>query len=205
MANVYYQTTTSFICGGQYAAIVNHWKADDAGLTGNPFLDAENLIASLYNNAAGPGDPFTTKLADLLADDCFISGLRARLVSGAGGPTAVRIFAPTDWPGTFGGEMEAFQTAGTIVWPCDSMDAFAGRNRIPGVSDTALVNNRFATAYEAAAKSFVDTVVLGFQESATLWNLVVRGVAGGVTLYRTVIGGYLAPTPGHIKTRRIPV
>lgn len=205
MALVYYQTTTSFICGGQYAAIVNHWRADDAGLTGNPFLDAENLIASLVDNSAGAGPPWVVLLANLLADDCFVSGVRARLVSGAGGPTAVRIFAPADHPGLFGGDMEAFQTAATVNWACDSADAFRGSNRIPGVSSDALVNNRFTATYQAEVVNFVDNVLLDFQESATAWELIVRGEAGGVPLYRDVIGGYLSPTPGHIKSRRVPV
>jgi len=47
--------------------------------------------------------------------------------------------------------------------------------------------------------------LLGFQEATPEWTMVVKGVGGGVTLYRNVIGGFLAPTPGHIKTRRVPV
>lgn len=205
MATVYYEATTSFVCGGQYACIVNHFRADDAGLTGNPFLDAENLILSLHNNAAGPGTAWAILLADLLADDCIVSSLRARLVSGTGGPTAVTVFAPADFPGTFGGDMEAFQTAATVNWPCDSTDAFRGWNRIPGVSGDALENNRFTFTYQTAFETFITGALQGFQESATLWELTVRGVGGGVTLYRDVIGGYLSPTPGHIKNRRVPV
>jgi len=141
----------------------------------------------------------------MLADDCFVSAIRARQLSAGGGPTAVRVFAPADFPGTFGGEMEAFQTAATMVWPCDSADAFRGWNRIPGVSSDGLMNNRFTAAYHTVAVALADGVLLGFQEATPEWTMVVKGVGGGVTLYRNVIGGFLAPTPGHIKTRRVPV
>ena len=208
MATVYYQSTTSFICGGQYAAIVNHWKADDAGLTGNPFLDAENLIASLADDSAGPGAGWATRLAELLADECFVSAIRARKVSGGGGPTAVRLFTPIEFPGSFGGDLGAYQTAGSVNWACASGDARQGRNRIPGVSEDALIDNRFQTNYQGGIVALVDEVLAGFQESATLWNMVIRTVIAGAppTIdFEDVIGGYLAPTPGHIKTRRVPV
>jgi len=205
MADVFFRNTTSFICGGQYAAIVTHWKADDANLTGNPFLDAEDLNKSLELNSAGGTDSWCQLLANLIADDCFVSGLRSQKRSGASGPQAVRIFSTTDFEGAFNGDMEAFQTAGCVNWACDNAGPAQGRNRIPGVSSDALLQNRWTSDYKAAILEFIQAQDSGFSESLTTWLLVVRTVAGAVVTYRDVIDGYLSPTPGHIKKRRVPV
>lgn len=206
MANVYFQTVTSFICAGQYAAIVNYWAIDDSELSGNPFVDAEFVIAQLTGSNVGPGDNWQQLLVSLLSADSFVSSIRCRQVSGGpSGPTAQTVFGAGDYSGGWGGNLDAFQTSANVNWIPNTQNAVRGWSHMPGVAAEALVNNRFVEDYTDALASVVAQVVYGFGITTAKVFMHVRHGAAPSYMYSPVIGGYLSPTPGHVKKRRLPV
>jgi len=205
MAKVYFEALTSFICAGQYAAIKNHFSCDDSNLSGNLFQDAELVIDQLINSDVGPGDNWPGALGNMLSEDCFVSGIRVRAISPTPGPSAVTILTSADFPGTYSGNLDAFQTSGNITWPAQSQGPRRGTSHIPGVSNEALVNNRFVLAYQDLAVALVNQAVYGFGITTAKLIMEIKYGPSATPSFDPIQGGYLSPTPGHIKARRIPV
>jgi len=205
MAKVYFEVVTSFICAGQYAAIKNHFSVDDSNLSGNLFQDAELVITQLVDSDVGPGSTWPDLLAALLSEDSFVSSIRARAISPTAGPSAVTLFDSSVYIGTYSGNLDAFQTSGNVTWPAQSQGPRRGTSHIPGVSSEALVNNRFVLAYQALITELVDQAVYGFGVTTAKLIMEIKYGPSATPSFDPIIGGYLSPTPGHIKARRIPV
>lgn len=205
MAAIYFETTTSFICAGQFACIVNHWVGDDAAFNGTMFDNAEAAITSLVDNGDNTGLGWPTYLADMLSNDSFVSAIRCRVIRPTSGPTAVRLFTTSDYVGQYGGTLDAFQTAGVIIWATASSGPRFGRSFLPGVSSSALVNNRFDDGYTSLLPPLVAECVAGFSENLKPLSLVIKHGPSTTPSFDPVVGGFISPTPGSIKARRIPV
>lgn len=205
MAKMYFEVVTSFICAGQYAAIKNHFSMDDSETTSNLFTDAEKVILELETSDVGPGDSWPILLTELLSADTFISAIRARAISPTPGPTAVRVFTSIDYPGSWSGDLDAFQTSGNITWPAQSQGPRRGTSHIPGVASDALVNNRFVLEYQEAVADLVEQAVYGFGNNTAKLIMEIKYGPNASPSFDPIQGGYLSPTPGHIKARRIPV
>lgn len=201
MAIETYEVVTSFIIEGQYAAIVNHFTGEEDG-TGDDFLRAQHLVDALIGGA--PDWPLN--LAACLAEDCFISSMRARRVSAGGGNTAVRVFATDDYPGSFGGECEPQQVAGCVIWVSSSLSVQAtGRTFLPGVSESATENARFNAAYLAAVQAWVDGWIAGVAVTGFTAGMFMS-IFNRVTLAaHTISYGYVSPKVGTQRRRLVPV
>ncbi|AXH79186.1 MAG: hypothetical protein [Circular genetic element sp.] len=200
MANRYFETLISSICGGQYCATVHHWHLSESAGPANDFT-----LAKQFNEMITDDGFLDNYRALLAADDCFVSSIRTREINNVtGGNTAVKVFAGDDKQGTFTGSVDPFQVAGCVIWITEGLTARTGRTFFPGVAEEAMDEGRFNTTYQDAVQTLINDVVAGGSVPAgpVLMTLVTRGPLFAAN---DIIDGYLSPKVGTQRRRLTPV
>lgn len=200
MAAVFHESVIGFNIGGNYAAVVHHWASDDGGGE-TAFEQAEDLADALENDAGATVTLFAAICA-LMADDCFISSIRTRKISGTGGATFARLFAAGDYPGVYGGLTDAAQVAACMIKITNVSAQVMGRTYWPGISEDATSGGRFTDVFDGEFTNLVERYLATFTSGMT-WDAVLKH--GLVPTFSPVIWGELSPTPGTIRRRLVPV
>lgn len=198
MAQRNFESVISMICGGNYTAIVQHWKTEDA-TAANSFTLSKKLRDGLETPDAG--NSIIEALAACLADDCYVSSVRVTEMA-PGSSTAVKLFPIADWPGSFGSDMDAAQVAGVLVWVTGSSDVENGRNFIPGVAEEAYEYGRPKAPYLAALAEYKDRMLAGVDMTTHQFVFALKN--GDPVNYTTIAHGYLSPTAGTMRKRLVP-
>lgn len=200
MAFEYYKSAIGFSCAGNFAAIVQHWGVDTPTGAG-PFSRAKSLVAAMESPVAGSA--YLPAIADCLADDCFISSVRIAKVTAGGGNQYAKVFAPGDHPGDFGGNIDAAQVAGCIIWLSAGDAGLTGRTFLPGVSEDGIDNGRFNGSYFGALDDLVDIVIPGIQATTGTYLPFIKH--GSPAAFKQIVHGRLSLTAGTIRKRLKPV
>lgn len=194
------ETTIGFSIGGNFGAVVLHWRTDVTGGE-SAFQTAKDVVDAL--EGGGPGAfPFYETLQGILAEDTFISSTRARRVTSGGGATYQKAYATGTWSGTFSGNSDAAQVAGTMLKFTSGPATRQGRTFWPGVSEEATDVGRFTEDYEVAMLALRTSFLAGV-ESTYLWLPVLR--YGSPVAYQQIIACELSATPGTIRRRLVPI
>jgi len=194
------ETLIAFNIGGNYGAVVHQWQTDVTGGE-NAFEQAADVVDAIQS-----GGPLATPLMEamqaILAEDCFVSSIKARRLTSGGGATYMRAYATTDFPGTFAGLSDSAQVAGTMLKYTSGPARRQGRTFWPGVSEDATVGGRFTAAYES---NFLDlrTNFLAGVENTYLWLPMLK--YGPTPSYASIIFTELSATPGTIRRRLVPI
>jgi len=200
MADQFYESVIGFSIGGNYGAVVHHWQSDDAGGE-TAFEAAENLADALETDAIP--DTIFDCICAIMANDCFISSIRTRRLSGGGGATYAKLFAGVAFPGTFGGNSDASQVAGCMLKFTSANPKIQGRTFWPGVSEDALIDGRFVDAYHTAFLDLMNRYLDSF--TANGQTFMARLKHGAAPTYTAIAACELSPTPGTIRRRLVPV
>lgn len=193
------RSVISMVCAGNYAVIVQHWRINDSIIPGQ-FGLAKSLRDALI--APVSGDSVCEMLAACMGDDCYLSGIRVKEFSPlVATSTAVVLLPTTDFPGDFGGTIDAAQVAGCVIWVPSTATAESGRNFLPGVSEDAIESGLFVDAYRDALGPYVDAMLAGVVGTAGTFEFCLRHTPNTFT---PIAHGYLSPTPGTIKKRLVP-
>jgi len=201
MAQEYYESVIGLNIAGNYAAVVQHWGADITG--GETPFEVAKDICQVGFQTAGASVSFFTALCGIMADDCFISSVRARRVNLGGGATYVLPFAPADYPGAFGPDTDGAQVAGFMLGFTDGGAGLFAKNWIPGVSTDALENGRFTLVYKTSVDDYLIEWLNGLTGAYQYLPYLKHG--SPVATYNQIISGQLGATPGTIRRRLVPV
>lgn len=203
MAVETYQLVTSYVCAGQFCQTVNHFNITDP-LNSNSFEVAQKFIEALETPPSG--FEYLDLLQDILSVDSFISSVRVHRVAPSGGAEAIKVFPAADRPGQFAGNCESSAVAGCVIWVPATPVKLTGRTFYPGVSEDAIENGFWETAYLNAVADMLDGFINDpFESVDGLWKVCVRkGIAPAYT-YHEATDAYLSVSPGTIKKRRTPL
>lgn len=200
MAFSYFQSSIGFSCAGNFAAIVQNWGIDTPGGTG-PFNRAKSFVAAFQTPTFGAA------LADLicgvLSVDSFISSVRCHQVSPSTGNQYAKVFTATDLPGTFSGEVDAAQVAACIIWLTAAEAGLNGRTFLPGVSEDAMENGRFTSAYRSALDDLIDGYGVGVAATVGSFTLYLKN--GDPAAFTKIAHASLSLTAGTQRRRLKPV
>jgi hypothetical protein len=202
MAVENYQSVISIIAAGNFAQIVQHWRIVDP--TGNdPWENADGFIDGF---SALVANNYAARLQEMLAeDDSFISAIWCRRVLPAGGPQSVKVFTPGERPGQFPGHTDSCNVAGCIIWLPQTPDAKNGRTFFPGVSQQALVNGVWSTAYRTAALNLGNTLIDDGIDSPVGTFFPALRSKGVPPTFSQIKYGYLSSSPGTQRRRSVPI
>jgi len=200
MADQFYESVIGFSIGGNYAAVVHDWVADDGGGE-SPFQAAMNLAEALETDAIP--DTLFDCICAVMANDCFISSVRTRRLSSGGGATYAKLFAGVAFPGTFGGNSDAAQVAGCMLKFTAVNPKRQGRTFWPGVSEDALIDGRFVDAYHTAFLDLMNRYLDTFTANGQTFTCRLKH--GSPPSYTAISACELSPTPGTIRRRLVPV
>jgi len=194
------ESVIGFNIGGNYAAVVHHWRTDDDD-TQSAFELAKDLATALETDV-GPGSTLFDMITAIMADDCFISSIRTRRLTSGGGATYAKAFAPGDWPGVVPAPSDSAGVAGCMLKFTETNPKLDGRTFWPGVSEDSVVDGRFILQYEtdmlALGARYLDT----FTEDEVFYAVLKHGAIPSYTIITDV---ELSPTPGTIRRRLVPV
>lgn len=204
MATHNFELSVAMVCGGNYAAIVQHWQIVDPTGAPNAFQLARDLCKSF--GPEHPTDQFFG-IPDILAQDCFVSSIRARQLSPVGGQQYAEVFAPDTWPGLYSADVDSSSVAGCIIWLTDGGAGTNGRTFFPGVPADAVVQGRFTADYKAAIAVVGNGMIDGVTSDAGYgqWSLVLQTGTSPSFVYQPIVHGYLSPTPGTQRRRLVPL
>lgn len=201
MAVFSFQTVTGFSIAGNYAAVVHHWNVDDP--TGADAWENANALRIALNTPVA-GFEFIDEMLPWLANDCFVSSIRARQVLPTPGPEAVNVFTPTDKVGTWPEPSEQLQVAACSIWITDHPNHKVGKTFWPGLPEGALDNGNWDPTWLTSFDAYIDALDTGpVQSTVGDFRLAVR-YAGVPDVFRDVIGWNLSPTPGTQRRRLVP-
>lgn len=196
-----YETVIGLNICGNYAALVQHWRADITGGE-TPFEVARDIV-TVGLITPGVTIDFLSAICNLMGDDCFVSSARARMVSGGGGAAYVTVYPAADWVGAFGGDVDGAQVAGFMLGYTDGGAGLFAKNWIPGVSQDALVDGRFTSTYVAAATEYQVEWLNGLTGAYQYLPVLKHG--SPVATYNQIVHAQLGATPGTIRRRLVPV
>jgi len=168
MANYYYEQRVGIMCASQFAEIVLNWVGDLA--TPPSKTEAAAQLNAIWNVGGGTAPLFL--LRSLLSDECFVSSLRCRQISPAGGNTINSVFEQADFPGLVAEPVTAQQIAACIIWVNGTTPDRTGRTFIPGVYKTAIESSRFTSTYATAVAAFANRLLGGLVVALGTFNLV---------------------------------
>jgi hypothetical protein len=199
MAIKHLRSTTSMICAGNFCQVVWHWEVDDTATT-SPY----NLAKDLRNGLTSPtaGDSVMVALADCLAEDCYISSIRTQQLESPSAPAAVILFPTDEFPGTFGGNVDAGQVAGCVIWLTAADAGLNGRTFVPGVSEEAYGNGRPDVAYVNVIEALRDAIIAGVITDTQEYTFALRHKP--IPSYSPIVHGYLSPDAGTQRRRLVP-
>jgi len=200
MADTFLESVIGFNIGGNYAAVVHHWRGDDSGGE-TAFEQAEDLAAALETDI-GASVTLFERIQAIMASDCFISSIRTRRLSGGGGATYAKLFGTTDYPGIYSGNTDAAMVAGCMLKYTATDPKVQGRTFWPGISEEALLGGRFVIAWETEFGLLMTRYLEGFTNDIT-WTAVLKH--GPIPTYTTIVACENSPTPGTIRRRLVPV
>jgi len=200
MAVQEYESVIGFNIGGNYAAVVHHWKTDEDG-DQTAFESARDLAEALETDDT-PGDTLFDMIQAIMAEDCFISSIRTRRLSNGGGATYAKLFASGDYPGLVVGNSDAAQVAGCMLKFTSTNPKLDGRTFWPGVCEASLVDGRFILTYENAMLALGARYLDDFTNSSVYYAVLKHGSPAS---YTRIVAYELSPTPGTIRRRLVPV
>lgn len=200
MADQFFESVIGFNIGGNYAAVVHHWVGDDSG--GQTAFEMAQLLADALESDAGATDTLFGLICNIMGDDCFISSIRTRRLSGGGGATYMKAFANTDYPGVYGSNSDAAQVAACMLKFTATNPKIQGRTFWPGVPEDALLEGRFVDGYLNELLNLYNRFLLSFVSTVSFY---ARLKHGPVPTYTALSALETSPTPGTIRRRLVPV
>jgi len=193
-----YQLTITGSCAGEFMQNILHFHLNEAG-AGTLFEYAEALI-NAFN---------TSNLNDflgMLSPDYSCLSLRAKKVSGSGGPTAILGFAAGSQIGGGGTSAGSTQVALLLNFPVAlNGKNVTGKMFISGIPAAEVVDNTMSNTLQTAAGTWMTTLFT---------NLTLTGALGTATfcIYnratqtdQVVSAGYVSPLVGTQRRRLHPV
>jgi len=152
MPNVYSLVPT-WVGVGQVWQNVLHFQLDESG-TGTPAARAAALSFQFLSSQA-------LVWADCLSQTVELRSLRAKRVTGGGGPTTIQLLAAGDLPGTRADNVGTTMEAGLLEFPV----LLAGKNVtgkifIGGLPDDGIEENSLSSVLTAAVDALGDSMLV---------------------------------------------
>lgn len=199
MANYYYEQRLRIMCASQFAECVFNWVGDLA--TPPSKTEAASQLNSIWEVGGGTAPMFL--LRSLLSDECFVSSMRCRQISPAGGNTVSQTFEALSFPGLVASPVTTQQIAACIIWINSVTPDRTGRTFIPGVPNNAIESSRFTSGYATAVATFANRLLGGLVVALGTFNLVTLD---RVTKTGPIVENqYLSVKPGTQKRREVSV
>jgi len=146
MANDVYQIDVLGVVDGQPWAIVLHYESTVANTT-NPLLAATHLVTAFRGDVE---DDLTT----LLADNCTITGYKAKRVNNTGGPQYLNPITPVS--GGFGATCDVPSISGVVLsYYVAGGKTRSGRIFLPGLPNTAYITGAFQAGFKSSVDAFI--------------------------------------------------
>lgn len=200
MATDYYQVNVRFICAGQPAEIVLHYRIIDPS-NSDEWVVANQLGAAIseFND---PTD-WLSRLLNLMSNEAWLSSIRIKRVAPTGGNTASDSWLPDERPGNVEAEIDAQQVAACVIWCNETTADKTGRTFIPGISTDSTDQSRWPDAYITNVNLFIAKHLTGFTVTAGIFEPVIFDRTAKTGLLMT--SGYLTPRIGTQRRREVPV
>jgi len=199
MALETYQLVVTGVCAGQFVQNVFHYRIDDAGFS-NRLLSAKGLVDGWLN------DGKLDNLLSMVPDVYIVKSIKARRITGGGGPEYVDISA-AGGEGTLGSGTQMTGAGPVIIWFTDGGARRIGKTFLAGIA-AANVDGGEITA------ATITTLLT--EATAYRANFVTIG-GGGVTAVlvvprsdnpatRSIVNGALiSKDVGKQRRRQLPV
>lgn len=199
MALFFVRSFISIRQANNYAGITQHWGIDTPAFT-DPY-DLAKDVNEAYHSPLGGSSVFSW-LEACMSEDTFISAIRSQVVSPPNSNNAVEFFQDADHPGTYSGDVDTLNVAGCIIFLSDGDAGLTGRQFLPGVSENAYDQGRPDSAYTTAINDYVAGLLTGLDGSAGTWLPFIKH--GPTPSFAAITAGYLSPSPGTQRRRRVP-
>lgn len=135
MANTYQFTVTS-VCAGQFFQNVMHYKLSESGAS-NPAAWAAALITAWETSVRA-------KWLDCQTSTAEMRSLKAKRVTGGGGPTAITLYGAAVHNGTRGTTCSTTAEAAIMEFPVNlNGKNVTGKIFLAGIDDADILNNTF--------------------------------------------------------------
>lgn len=192
-----YSVVLAGVLGNQSVANVVNFTMSEGD--GNPVDQANALLTAL------DGD-YLEAYAACLPVAYHLTSAKCKRTSLPGGPTVVKIFAPTDYPGSRTGEVSTTATGPVILMQgVKGLRYVTGKMFMPGVSETDIAVNVFTSGLIGVLNTFISVA----EEVISL-----SGGAGNATqtIYDRVLKTSTDPEnwkislkPGTQRRRLVPI
>lgn len=192
-----YQLIVSGHGGGEFVQNVLHFRLSEGG-SGSHFEYARELCAAFA--------PVLTAWEACIAATFEFTSLRAKRITGSGGPTAVVTFAAGAQTGSVGSTIG--DTAQCLVF--EFPVALNGKNVtgklfMSGITKEDIEENRPSSSVEASAATFLTTLISGLTLSGALGTADFTIYNRANTLDALATVGYVSPVIGTQRRRLHPV
>lgn len=193
------ELTITYVCAGQLAQNVTHWKGDVTEV--NLFRIANNLAGGFVDGSAP--NLCAEGIKAVISEDAFISSVKAQVLKPNPGPAAYKVFASDRFPGDRAADIYAQSVAAVMRLFTPSGSDYTGRAFIPGIAAEDIIEGRFTVDFQAAFLTLANQWVTGIaSDDGDFTAVVVRRPA---LTWEDVINTILAINPGTIRRRLIPV
>jgi len=187
------------ICAGQLAVNVMHFAGDTAET--DKFIIARDMVRAIDLTDANVGFDAEKYMAPM-CDNCFLSSLSARVVGAAPGSKYPKLYTPGTYVGDQVDTLYSTTVAANIKLVTATGPDFTGRVFLPGVPETAIIENRFQEAYVDDIQQWTSDLQAGVEVGAV--NFATHVYNRTTKTSEVVTNIDLMPNPGTIRKRATP-
>lgn len=187
------------ICNGQLCVNVTHWRGDTAQT--NLFTLAKDFIAN-FEGSVGTS-PFTAAVYMApMSYQAFFSAAVARVVGLVPGAKFPKLYAADAFVGQDANGLYSQSVAANLKLVTASGPDYTGRVFYPGIPETAMVETRWTTTWEATMVTLIEAWTDGITISTETFLPVVYKRLDKTS--EPVTNMVLTPNPGTIRKRLSP-